>query len=120
MEETIVLLEKHPNVYAEISWLLHQPWKAHQALLSAYQCHVMDKLMFGSGFPFAPASLGIETLYSINHLCQGTNLPMIPREQLRGIVERDALTLLGVSASAIAPRSRASRAETMEEADVPS
>lgn len=119
MEETIVLLEKHPNVYAEISWLMHQPWKAHQALLSAYQCHVMDKLLFGSGFPFAPASMGIEALYSINHLCQGTNLPMIPREQLRGIVERDALTLLGVSAAAIAPRSRASRAEAAEEVDVP-
>jgi len=118
MDETIVLLEKHPNVYAEISWVLHQPWKAYQALLTALHCHVMDKLFFGSGFPFAPASLGIETLYSINHLCQGTNLPMIPREQLRGIVERDALGMMGIRAEGIVARARPSRVEAPEEADV--
>jgi len=118
LEETIVLLEKHANVFAEISWVLHQPFKAYQALLTAYQCHVMDKLLFGSGFPFAPASMGIEALYSINHLCQGTNLPMIPREQLRGIVERDALELLGIRAEGIMPRTRPSLAASLEEADV--
>ncbi|MCH7597135.1 MAG: amidohydrolase [Planctomycetes bacterium] len=96
MNETIALLAKHPNVYTEISWLLHQPWQAYQALLSAHQYGVMNKLLFGSGFPAASASHCIEDLYSINHLVHGTNLPSIPREQLRGIVERDALTLLGL------------------------
>ncbi len=95
--ETIALLAKHDNVFSEISWLLHQPWQAYQALLSAHQYGVMDKLLFGSGFPAASASHCIEDLYSINHLVHGTNLPMIPREQLRGIVERDALSLLGVT-----------------------
>ena len=38
----------------------------------------------------------IEALYSINQLAQGTNLPVVPREALRGIVERDALNLLGL------------------------
>ncbi len=96
VSETITLLAKHPNVYTEISWLLHQPWQAYQALLSAHQYGVMNKLLFGSGFPAASASHCIEDLYSINHLVHGTNLPSIPREQLRGIVERDALTLLGL------------------------
>ena len=97
VHETITLLLKHPNVFAEISWLLQQPWQAYQALLSAHQCEVMDKLLFGSGFPVAPASLCIESLYGLNHLVHGTNLPTIPREQLRGIVERDALSVLGIS-----------------------
>ena len=97
VHETIALLSKHAHVYAEISGLLNQPWQGYQALLSAYQCGVMDKLLFGSGFPSTPASFCIEALYSINHLCHGTNLPTIPREQLRGIVERDALTLLGIA-----------------------
>jgi len=97
VNETIVLLAKHPHVYAEISWLLHQPWQAYQAMLSAYQYGVMSKLLFGSGFPNAAASQCIEALYSINHLVHGTNLPTIPREHLRGIVERDALTLLGIA-----------------------
>ncbi len=96
VHETIALLAKHPNVYSEISWLLHQPWQAYQALLSAHQYGVMDKLLFGSGFPAAWASHCIEDLYSLNHMVHGTNLPTIPRDQLRGIVERDALALLGI------------------------
>lgn len=94
--ETLVLLAKHANVYSDVSWLLEQPWAAYQALLSAGQYGVMDRLLFGSGFPYASAAVGIEALYSINHLVHGTNLPAIPREELRTIVERDALGLLGI------------------------
>ncbi|HRX86200.1 MAG TPA: amidohydrolase family protein [Phycisphaerae bacterium] len=97
IRETLVLLAKHEHVYADISWLLHQPWEAYQALLSAHQFGVMGKLLFGSGFPFSSPAQSIETLYGLNHLCGGTNLPRIPREALRGIVERDALKLLGIT-----------------------
>jgi uncharacterized protein len=97
VHETILLLRKHRHVFAEISGLLQQPWRAYEALLSAHQCGVLDKLLFGSGFPEAPASLCIESLYSLNHLAHGTNLPTIPREQLRGVVERDTLSLLGIA-----------------------
>lgn len=96
VSETLVLLAKHANVYSEISWLLHQPFQAYQTLLSAHQYGVMDKLLFGSGFPFAAASNCIEELYSLNHLISGTNLPIIPRDKIRGIVERDTLNLLGI------------------------
>lgn len=95
--ETLGLLMKHPNVYAEISRVLHHRWEAYQALISAYEAGVIGKLLFGSGFPDAAALHCIEALYGINHLCHGTNLPTIPREQLRGIVERDALSLLGIA-----------------------
>lgn len=97
VQETLMLLAKHRNVYAEISWILHQPWQAYQALLSAHQFGVMDKLLFGSGFPSSSASACIEQLYSINSLVHGTSLPTIPREALRGIVERDALSILGIA-----------------------
>ena len=36
------------------------------------------------------------SIYSINTFTQGTPLPSIPREQLRSIVERDALACLGI------------------------
>ena len=97
VNETLVLLAKHANVFAEISWLLDQPWQAYQALLNAYQYGVTDKLLFGSGFPRTSASQCIEELYGISHLVHGTNLPTVPREHLRGIVERDALALLGIA-----------------------
>lgn len=96
VDETLVLLAKHPNVYAEISWILDRPWEAYQALLAAHEHGVTDKILFGSGFPFSSAARHIESLYRINHLVHGTNLPTIPREALRGIVERDALRLLRI------------------------
>lgn len=97
VEECVVLLGKHPHVYADISALLTRPWQAYNALLSAHQYGVLDKLLFGSDFPYTSATAGIEALYSINQFAHGTNLPTIPREQLRSIVERDALELLGIA-----------------------
>jgi len=103
VDETLVLLAKHASVYSDISWLLHQPWQAYQSLLSAYQYGVTDRLLFGSGFPYTSPASCIEALYSINHLVQGTNLPTIPREELRSIVQRDALELLGIASPKNAP-----------------
>jgi hypothetical protein len=97
IDECIVMLGKHPNVYADISGLLHRPWQAFNALLSAYQYGVMDKLLFGSDFPFRSAAAAIEALYSVNQFTLGTSLPTVPRQYLQGIVERDALALLGIA-----------------------
>ena len=97
IDETICMLGKHPNVFADVSGLLARPWQAYNALVSAYQYQVIDKLLFGSDFPYTSVTECIEALYSINQLAQGTNLPVVPREALRGIVERDALNLLGLS-----------------------
>ena len=89
------LLGKHPNVFADVSGLLSRPWQAYNALVAAYQYQVIDKLLFGSDFPYTTVADCIEALYSINQFAQGTNLPVVPRESLRGIVERDTLSLLG-------------------------
>jgi predicted TIM-barrel fold metal-dependent hydrolase len=96
IDETITMLGKHPGVFADVSGLLARPWQAYNALVSAHQYGVIDKLLFGSDFPYTNAEDCIEALYSMNQLAQGTNLPVVPREALRGIVERDALGLLGL------------------------
>ena len=97
IDETICMLGKHPNVFADVSGLLSRTWQAYSALVSVYQHGVIEKLLFGSDFPYTNATECIEALYSINQLAQGTNLPLVPREFLRGIVERDALSLLGLA-----------------------
>lgn len=101
--ETLALLAKHGNVYAEISGILNQPWQAYQMLLSAWHDGVIHKLLFGSGFPFAVAAHCIEAVYDINQMCRGTNLPAIPGEELRALVERDSLPLLGIDFRRPAP-----------------
>jgi len=96
VDETIILIGKHPNVFADVSGLLKRHWQAYNALVAAYQEGVIDKLLFGSDYPYTNAEDCIEALYSINQIAHGTNLPIIPREALRGIVERDTLALLGL------------------------
>jgi uncharacterized protein len=97
IDETICMLGKHPNVYADVSGLLMRPWQAYNVLVKAYEHQVIDKLLFGSDFPHMSVTECIEALYSINQIARGTNLPAVPREALRGIVERDTLSLLGLS-----------------------
>lgn len=99
-EECVVLLGKHENVFADISGLSRRPWQVYNALLSAYQYGVIDKLLFGSDFPYSSPAAAIEALYRVNQLVTGTNLPTIPRPYLAGIVERDALGLLGIEPAA--------------------
>jgi uncharacterized protein len=96
VDEAIVLLGKHQNVYADMAGLLRRPWVAYDALVRAHQFHVIDKLLFGSDFPFTTAGECIETMYTINQMAMGTNMPTVPRESLRGIVERDVIGLLGI------------------------
>lgn len=96
VDECVVLIGKHRHVYADISGLVIRRWPAYNALANAYDYGVIDKLLFGSDFPYSNPADCIEALYSINQLVQGTNLPVVPRESLRGIVERDALELLGL------------------------
>jgi predicted TIM-barrel fold metal-dependent hydrolase len=98
--QTVVLLAKHPNLYADVAGLLPQLWLSYTALLAAFEYGVMDKLLFGSDFPYRFPAACIEALYSVNQCTHGSSLQPIPREQLRGIVERDALTLLGIVGAA--------------------
>jgi len=103
VHEAIVLLAKHPNVFADIAGLSRHPWLSYNALMPAYEYGVMDKLLFGSDFPYRSPVECIEALYSLNQISGGTELAPIPRQKLRGIVERDALALLGIEPSNMTP-----------------
>ncbi len=97
IDQTLTLIGKHPNVYAEISDVIGRPLHLYQMLQSAHQLGVCEKLLFGSDFPYLTPTEAIETVYSINSVFQGTGMPSVPREKLRTIVERDALSALGIT-----------------------
>lgn len=94
--ECLSLLARRPRVFADVAALVRRPWQAYQSLVLAHQFGVMDKILFGSDFPFGTAATAIEGLYRLQEVTQGTNLPTVPREALRSIVERPALTVLGL------------------------
>lgn len=97
IEEGIALVGKHPRVFADIAGLIRRPWQAYNALVLAHQFNVMDKVLFGSDFPFFTAAEAIKSVYRMHEMTQGTNLPTVPRERLRSMVERDALDVLGIA-----------------------
>lgn len=94
--QTLTLIGKHPRVYADLSDLIARPWQLYNMLLLAYQQDVCAHLLLGSDFPFCTPQQAIVTIYSVNTLTHGTNLPTVPREQLRSIIERDALKCMGL------------------------
>jgi len=97
VEEAISLLGKHPRVFADVAGLIRRHWQAYNALVLAHQFNVMDKVLFGSDFPYYTAAEAIKAVYRLHEVIQGTNLPSVPRETLRGMIERDALTSLGIA-----------------------
>jgi hypothetical protein len=103
VEEGVALLAKHPNIFADISGFTARPWQLFNALLTAHQMGTMDQVLFGSNFPYVSPEQAIKTIYSVNTLTQGTQLPSVPREQLRSVVERDTVKVLGLQRKKPAP-----------------
>ncbi len=96
IDEALLLLGKHERVFADISGVASRPWQLYNALLGAASLGVMDRLLFGSGFPFETPARAIESLYTVNAFSHGTQLPSIARASIRSIVERDSLACLGI------------------------
>jgi len=96
MAETLALLGKHDHVFTTTACVASRPWDLLNALQGARDHGVDRKVCFGSGFPFDTPARAIEAIYGVNTLIHGTQLPHIARSVLREIVERDAISLLGL------------------------
>ena len=112
-DQALALVGKHANVYTEISGVSARPWQLFTLLLTAHEMGVTEKLLFGSGYPHHDPATIVERLYSINRFATGGDLPAVPRERLRAIVERDALTALNL-------KRRSPRADSSAEVRRPS
>jgi len=95
--DTIILIRKHPNVYADISALFYRPWQFYNALVLANEYDQMHKLLLGSDWPVTTPEETINNLRRINLIVEGTNLPRIPERKIEEIINRDALEILGIS-----------------------
>lgn len=96
IDEALVVLRKHPYLYADISALYYRPWQFYNALMSAVEYGVAHKLLFGSDFPFTMPADSIQGLRNVNHIAGESGLPRVPQEVIQGILERDTFRLLGL------------------------
>jgi uncharacterized protein len=94
--ETIVLLRKHPHIYADLSGMHTHPWELYNTLRMALEYGVLHKLFFGTDFPFYTAEQTISGLMRASELAQTARLPEIPRERIKEIIHHDSLKTLGV------------------------
>lgn len=96
------LLAKHPRVFAETSAIVRHARRAQRVLVEFMERGVMHKLLFGSGYPHVTPEAAIERLYGAASFTASAGVVgggagvAVPREQVRAVVERDTLELLGV------------------------
>jgi uncharacterized protein len=93
--DTMVMVRKHKNVFADISPGLHRNW-LYQALAAFQEFGVIDKLLFGTDFPFRNAADVQTTLRGLNQLVEGTGMAKIDPGRIEALINRDSLQLLSL------------------------
>ncbi|MBC8481680.1 MAG: amidohydrolase family protein [Planctomycetes bacterium] len=96
-EQTLAMIAKHKNVYADLTIKSTSLWQIYNIVIQAHEQSLMEKLLFGSGFPETNPSQCIETLLGLNKQFGDTNLPAVPIGSIRNTIERDTLGILGLS-----------------------
>ena len=93
------MIRKHPNLYADVSALHTRPLQMYLALAGAVEYRVIDKLLFGTDFPFATPTETADALLNVNDLVRGSNLPPIPEDAIEDIIQRDTTVVLGLDSA---------------------
>ena len=94
--ECVVVIRKHPNVYADISALHYRPFQFFHSLMLVQEYGVWDKLLFGTDYPFTTVRATLDGLRSMNRMVEATNFPRLNMESIERMIERDSLAILGL------------------------
>lgn len=94
--ETVSLVRKHPNVFADISALGMRPWQMYNALVCAMEYGILEKLFFGTDFPFFNCFQTLAALRNVNAVAEGTNMPRIPEKAIEDIIHRNTPEILDI------------------------
>ncbi|HEY8884336.1 MAG TPA: amidohydrolase family protein, partial [Chloroflexota bacterium] len=95
-EECLVVIRKHPHVYADISALYYRPWQFYNMLVAAQEYRVLPKHLFGTDYPFAMTRESIDGLRNVNHVA-AEPMPKVSLDAVEEILARDSFSLLGMS-----------------------
>jgi predicted TIM-barrel fold metal-dependent hydrolase len=96
IDDALVVVRKHPNVYADVSALHPRPWQLYTGLISALEYGVGEKLLFGTDWPFAQLQPSLDGLRSVNRFTEGTALPRVPDDVIERLLARPTFELLGL------------------------
>jgi hypothetical protein len=85
-EDTIAVVRKQPNVYAEISAIHYRPWQFWNVMIAAQEYLITDKIFFGTDFPFSTVEDSLAGIRAVNDVVAGTRLPRVSSEVIEGII----------------------------------
>jgi len=94
--DTIAVIRKHPNVFADISALFYRPWQMIHSLRLAVEYGVADKLLFGTDYPFTTFDESVAGLRQVVELSRQFGPLALPADLADDILHRDTLGLLGL------------------------
>jgi len=95
--ETIAVIRRHRHVFADISALYYRPWQFYNSMRLLVEYRTDHKVLFGSDFPFTTTGSSLDGVRNINATLGQSGLPPIPADVVEGIIQRDALGLLGLT-----------------------
>jgi predicted TIM-barrel fold metal-dependent hydrolase len=94
-DECVAIVRKNTNMYMDVSALGSRPWQLYNALVSAMEYGVTDKILFGSDFPFFTTQQTIDSLRQVNAVAHG-GMPVVSEEIIEGIIHRNTPEILGL------------------------
>jgi len=94
--ETVVVMRRHKNVFADTSAIANRPTVLATALSAAKEYGVLDKVLFGSDSPMVSAARSAAALTRVVAHMRQFALTPITDEELQGILHRPSFELLGL------------------------
>ena len=94
--ETIAIIRKQPNVYADISALYYRPWQFYNSMRLLEEYGAQDKVFFGSDYPATTTADSLAGVRNVNAAVSGTALPPVSNEVIEGIIYRNPIDVLGI------------------------
>ena len=98
-EECLSVIRRHEHFYVDASALDTRPWQLAQALACAFEYRVLDRVLFGSDYPFSTVERTVAGLSAAAALCGTLGIAPISQQDIDDICGRDALALLGLRPS---------------------
>ena len=84
--ECIAVVRKQPNVYTETSALHYRPWQFYNSLIMCQEYKIIDKIFFGTDYPYATVEESIKGLQDVNQFVESTRLPIVADETISSIL----------------------------------
>jgi predicted TIM-barrel fold metal-dependent hydrolase len=101
--ETVVVMRRHVNIYADTSAIPSRPTVLATALSAAKEYGVLGKVLFGSDSPMVAAERAVESLHKVVARMQQVAYTPITDEELHDLLHRPSFELLGIPEPPVVP-----------------